>query len=219
MFKAGIALTFVVFTISACHVPPGGGLSRGRGVYQSAPPPVALRQPAPAAYSRVGWQRGGPPPWAPAHGYRRKQAQRYAYVQPYGIGNSACYREDLGRALGGITGAVVGTQVGKGGGKIAAVVGGTIIGVLIGGHIGRSMDDIDQNCIGQVLEHAQPNQPIAWNNPQSGGQYQVTPQQPYNDQQGRYCREYQTTATVGGQPQQTYGKACRQPDGSWQIVN
>ena len=35
---------------------------------------------------------------------------------------------------------------------------------------------------------------------------------------GRYCREYQSTATIGGQSQQTYGMACRQPDGSWQIV-
>jgi surface antigen len=34
---------------------------------------------------------------------------------------------------------------------------------------------------------------------------------------GRYCREYQTVATVGGRRQQAYGTACRQPDGSWQM--
>ena len=34
-----------------------------------------------------------------------------------------------------------------------------------------------------------------------------------------YCREYQTTATVGGMAQQSFGTACRQPDGSWQIRN
>ncbi|MEE8203551.1 MAG: hypothetical protein V3R74_07315, partial [Alphaproteobacteria bacterium] len=32
------------------------------------------------------------------------------------------------------------------------------------------------------------------------------------------CREYQTTVNVGGQVEQAYGTACRQPDGSWQIV-
>jgi hypothetical protein len=32
------------------------------------------------------------------------------------------------------------------------------------------------------------------------------------------CREYQSTATIDGRPQQTYGLACRQPDGTWRIV-
>lgn len=29
------------------------------------------------------------------------------------------------------------------------------------------------------------------------------------------CREYQTTITIGGKPQKAYGRACRQPDGTW----
>ncbi|HEY4134679.1 MAG TPA: hypothetical protein VGO34_05640 [Alphaproteobacteria bacterium] len=33
-----------------------------------------------------------------------------------------------------------------------------------------------------------------------------------------YCREYQTTTTVGGQRTASYGTACQQPDGSWRIV-
>lgn len=36
---------------------------------------------------------------------------------------------------------------------------------------------------------------------------------------GRYCREYQNTSRVGGTLQQTYGTACMQPDGSWEIVS
>lgn len=36
---------------------------------------------------------------------------------------------------------------------------------------------------------------------------------------GSYCREYQAVSTVGGRRQQTYGTACMQPDGSWQIAN
>ena len=32
------------------------------------------------------------------------------------------------------------------------------------------------------------------------------------------CREYQTTTTIDGRPQQTYGTACLQPDGTWRIV-
>lgn len=33
-----------------------------------------------------------------------------------------------------------------------------------------------------------------------------------------YCREYQSTTMVGGQPAYSYGTACQQPDGSWRIV-
>jgi hypothetical protein len=35
---------------------------------------------------------------------------------------------------------------------------------------------------------------------------------------GQTCREYQSTTTIDGRPQRTYGTACLQPDGTWQIV-
>lgn len=48
---------------------------------------------------------------------------------------------------------------------------------------------------------------------------QAVPASPiYTDQLGRYCREYQTTVVINGQSQPSYGTACRQPDGTWQIV-
>jgi hypothetical protein len=33
------------------------------------------------------------------------------------------------------------------------------------------------------------------------------------------CQDYQTTTTVNGQPQASHGTACRQPDGTWKIIN
>jgi surface antigen len=33
------------------------------------------------------------------------------------------------------------------------------------------------------------------------------------------CREYQSQTMIGGQPQQTVGTACLQPDGTWRIMN
>ena len=32
------------------------------------------------------------------------------------------------------------------------------------------------------------------------------------------CREFQAPITIGGQQQQAYGRACQQPDGTWQIM-
>ena len=41
----------------------------------------------------------------------------------------------------------------------------------------------------------------------------------YQAQDGRYCREYQATIIVNGQPRPSYGTACLEPDGSWHIVS
>lgn len=41
----------------------------------------------------------------------------------------------------------------------------------------------------------------------------------YKSTDGRYCREYQATVTVDGQPQPSHGTACQDPDGTWRIVN
>jgi surface antigen len=172
-----------------------------------------------------------PPPWAPAWGYRAKNKHKHkqkhkrrggyetqqAYTPPYDIGLGRCNRDLIGGLLGGAAGGLIGSQIGKGDGKLAAVAGGALLGFLIGGSIGRSMDEVDQSCLAQSLEHAEDGQQIAWKNPDSGARYQVVPTKTVQAADGRYCREYTTTATVGGKAETVYGKACRQPDGSWQI--
>jgi hypothetical protein len=49
--------------------------------------------------------------------------------------------------------------------------------------------------------------------------YYVAPQQPAVARQQPYCREYQKTVIIGGQPQPGFGTACMQPDGSWKAIN
>jgi hypothetical protein len=36
---------------------------------------------------------------------------------------------------------------------------------------------------------------------------------------GQTCREYRTTATIDGKPEQLNGIACLQPDGTWQFIH
>ena len=59
---------------------------------------------------------------------------------------------------------------------------------------------------------------ITWNNQQTGSHGSITPVQTYEPEPGRYCREFQQQVVIGGQLQDAYGTACRQPDGSWEIV-
>jgi surface antigen len=181
-----------------------------------------------------------PPPWAPAHGYRAKHDHKHKhkhddddddddrrivyvpYDAAYGIDHGQCDRglvssEVVGGVIGGAVGGVAGAQFGKGKGKTAATIGGAIVGVLVGASVGRSMDEVDQNCVGRILEHAPDRQRIKWENGR-GEDYAVVPLRTYQDN-GTYCREYQTAATIGGKVQHVYGTACRQPDGAWKIVN
>jgi len=170
-----------------------------------------------------------PPPWAPAHGYRNKHQDvrdydrdyppllpwhERGYRNPYIIGGH-CDRDRLGAVLGGVVGGVTGSQIGKGSGRTAATIAGTVIGILVGRSIGRHMDNTDQQCTGQVLEHAPDRATVNWVDPGNGAEYRVTPVRTWQGQDGRYCREYTTRALIGGSPQTTYGRACRQPDGSW----
>jgi surface antigen len=128
-----------------------------------------------------------------------------------------CNRELLGSAIGAAAGGLLGNQVGRGDGRTAATIGGALIGVLVGGSIGRSMDRADHECVSHTLEGAEANRIVSWQNP-DGRAYEVKPVRSFQDGAGRQCREYVTTARIDGRLQQAYGTACRQPDGSWQLV-
>lgn len=131
-------------------------------------------------------------------------------------------KESAGTLIGAGTGAVIGAQAGKGEGRLVGVAVGTLLGALIGGEIGRSMDRADRLAAQQAYQEAQVapiGNTISWDNPDNGHYGSVTPvRQGTNDATGEYCREFQQTVTIGGQTQQAYGVACRQPDGSWRIV-
>lgn len=127
-----------------------------------------------------------------------------------------------GTILGGIVGAAIGSQFGGGKGQLVAVGVGTLFGALIGRDIGRTMDYADRGyatgSFGHAMEYAPTCSTITWNNPGSGNNGTVTPTHTYEPEPGRYCREFQQEVVIGGQIQDAYGTACRQPDGSWEIV-
>lgn len=163
----------------------------------------------------------GPPPWAPAHGYRRNHHEHYRdyglTAVPVDITIGQCNREVMGQVLGATIGGLAGSQIGDGTGRLIAVAAGTLAGMVIGGEIGRSLDKADQLCIDQALEHAPDGSSIRWND--ADRQYTVTPKTTLQEEDGRYCREYLMDAAVAGSTQQVFGKACRQPDGSWQLLS
>jgi surface antigen len=127
-------------------------------------------------------------------------------------------------AIGGLGGAAAGGLLGAAlGGEGTGIAAGTILGGLIGGAIGNRMDAADQRRAQEAATHALETVPsgrtVAWQNPDSGNAGTVMPTRTYQAASGQYCREYQQTITISGERHQTYGTACRQPDGTWHIVN
>jgi len=124
----------------------------------------------------------------------------------------------VGAGLGGLAG----SQIGHGSGKLAATAIGVLLGGLAGSSVGASLDRADlqyaQRTQQQAFEAAPSGQTVAWRNPDSGNTGTFTPRPAYQTQTGQFCREFQQTITVGGQTQEGVGTACRQPDGTWRIV-
>ena len=151
--------------------------------------------------------------------------QQNAYnAQRGGItGGGGLDKSDIGTGLGAIGGAVAGAQFGKGNGRIVTSVLGGLLGAGIGNAVGSSLDRADMTYYQQTqqkaLETAPAGQSLPWSNPQSGHSGVVIPAAPFKNDSGQYCREFQNKITVGGKTQSGYGTACRQPDGSWQIVS
>jgi surface antigen len=126
-----------------------------------------------------------------------------------------------GTLVGAGLGALAGSQIGSGRGKLVAIALGTLGGAFMGQSVGRSLDRADRLAMGQAQDTAASapiGTPISWRNPDSGHYGVVTPvREGRQEATGAYCREYQKSVTIGGQTQNAYGTACRQPDGSWKI--
>mgnify|MGYP003646151829 CR=1 FL=1 len=126
-------------------------------------------------------------------------------------------KQDMGTMTGALTGGLVGSTIGQGRGQVLATAAGAVAGGYIGNKIGKSMDETDRLKAQAAIEHNKTGQASTWTNPDSGARYTVKPKKTYQRANRQYCREYIMTAVIGGEKQQTYGTACRQPDGSWKV--
>lgn len=165
-----------------------------------------------------------PPPWAPAHGWRKKHDPYYVgytghkWEKDYGVIGGRCNTEAVGAVLGGAVGGVVGSQVGKGSDRVIATILGTAVGAVIGSKIGRQIDERDRACMGHALELMGDGRPVAWKNPTTGVDYRLTPVKGY-EVGGVPCRDFTSRATMGGKSETTRGTACRRADGVWETRN
>lgn len=130
-------------------------------------------------------------------------------------------KQTVGTGAGAIAGGLLGSQVGSGSGQMWATGAGVLLGALVGSEVGQSLDRADRAYMQQAQRdvYAAPvGDTITWNNPQSGNAGSYTAVRDGRTDSGLYCREYEQTIRVDGRQEQAYGTACRQPDGSWEIM-
>ena len=129
------------------------------------------------------------------------------------------------QAVGTVTGMVLGGKVANDfaeGSRNEGLwtIAGVALGAFLGNEVGASMDRQDallaERAMLQALEFNKIQQPIAWNNPDTGNSGRVYPTHTITTG-GQPCREFTQEIIIGGKAETAFGKACRMADGSWEL--
>lgn len=126
-------------------------------------------------------------------------------------------KSDAGQILGGVAGAAAGSQVGGGSGRTVAMITGALIGSMVGERIGARMEEDDMQQAGLALETNRTGETSAWENPDTGNEFRITPTQTY-DREGRPCREFDFRVETARGSDVQERTACRNSDGTWEVV-
>lgn len=118
--------------------------------------------------------------------------------------------------VGAASGGLLGAALFHGHGAWIGVLGSALIGGVIGNFVGQRMDEQDRINMANAVTQTPVGQEATWTNSHHVT-YTVRPTKQYHSHK-RYCREYQTTVTIGGKMKKAFGTACRMPDGQWKIV-
>ncbi len=128
-----------------------------------------------------------------------------------------------GAVLGGLAGGVIGAVFGSGTGQILGAIAGTLVGAFIGSEIGKRLDERDRLLMGQSTEEALESSLSAkvntWRNPDTGHSGTVVAKPAVEKPDGGICREFTQTVTAEGKTEKATGTACREPDGTWKVIN
>jgi surface antigen len=159
----------------------------------------------------------------------RSQRWQRRYSRSYSYNDDSYYQQcrngpdPAGVIAGGLIGGLLGNAAGSNGNR----GGTTIAGVIIGGAIGAALTS-NLNCEDRSyayrsyydgLNSGRPGGQYEWSNPRNNNRGQFRVGDYYDDQDGFRCADFTQTIYVQGRQQQSRGRACRQPDGSWAVVN
>jgi Ni/Co efflux regulator RcnB len=163
--------------------------------------------------------------------YRDDRDQRWnqSYSRRYTYQDDVYYRECRNSAdpAGVLLGALIGGLIGKAAGGDDHRSGSTVAGVIIGGAVGAALTK-DMDCNDRSYAYrsyydgfnaGRPGARYSWRNPANSHRGDMVVNDYYSDRSGFRCANFTQTIYIQGRPQVARGRACRQPDGSWAVVN
>ncbi len=130
----------------------------------------------------------------------------------------SCTQGQLGSTIGGLGGAAIGGQVGSKHDRLRNAAIGALAGTVIGYIVGNEMDKNDRQQLTNTFETQPSHKRVEWVNPDNGNRYNVTPEPAYRGSNNRDCRDAYVEAVIGGEYKQVKTTACRNYDGTWEIV-
>ena len=134
--------------------------------------------------------------------------------------------EKIGATTGTVLGAVLGAKIGgsfdDSTGKILGASLGAIFGSVLGREIAKTLSEADlkraDDAAQDTMETADTGQTVTWSNPDSGNSGTYKPTSDAQQVDGEDCRDFESTVIIDGEEKSATGRACRQLDGSWKII-
>lgn len=157
----------------------------------------------------------------------RDDRWRQRYSRIYSYDDDVYYREcrnspdPAGIIAGGLIGGLLGNAAGSG--RTGATIAGVVIGGAIGAALTNNLDCEDRSYAYRTyydgFNSGRPNSRHQWRNPHNDHRGEFRVGSYYNDPYGFRCADFTQIAYIQRRPQEVHGRACRQPDGAWAIVN
>jgi surface antigen len=154
--------------------------------------------------------------------WRKRYAKTYTYTDDSYYQQCRNAPDPAGVIAGALIGGLLGNAVGNNGGRAGTTVAGVIIGGAVGASLTKNLDCEDRGFAYKTyydgFNSGRPNTRYQWYNGRNDHNGELQVRDYYNDADGFRCANFNQVIYVYGRPQETRGRACKQPDGTWAIV-
>ncbi len=125
----------------------------------------------------------------------------------------------IGAVLGGLLGNAAGNRNNSGMTTVAGVFAGGALGAMLTSNLDCDDRSYAYRTYADGFNAGREKVTYRWNNPNNDRRGELYVDDYYDDPDGFRCATYTQKIYIGGRPKEGTGRACRQPDGTWAMVD
>lgn len=156
-------------------------------------------------------------------GWRKRYGRMYSRDDDIYYSECRNQPDPAGVLVGALIGGLLGNEIAGRGDRTGATVAGVIVGGTMGAALTNQMSCEDRSYAYRSyydgFNAGRPNTTYNWRNPRNDHRGEFRVGRYYDDPDGFRCATYTQELWINGRRQEADGEACRQPDGTWAIVN